>query len=139
MQKIKIQIKETKLRLLTFEEQCAYEHIKTDDKHPDFINACKKYLENNNISNVIHECGDLIDGMYYNMCEYTTIRNATLEEITAYHYLSIIGFDNEICQYATRPKYCDGCLFTENCIGNYASTKISKKIFDNKDVIITLE
>jgi hypothetical protein len=82
-----MKIKEYKVRLLTFEEQCMYEHSKHGDLGDEFLAECRMRLKNAGIDGIIDHDGEYSGGVYYDSCKVCNIRKATANEIFAHHYL----------------------------------------------------
>ena len=133
---LKIKIKEVteETRPLTIEEQCMYTltHIEYigDTPFKEFMSEVQKHL---------NEMGliDVIPKPYANwgLFRTETIRDATPEEIMAYHCIKI----HDEC--GLKVKECDTCIMNR---WEYCTCGISKlflnstKILKNKEIILTL-
>jgi len=93
MQKIKLQVKKVIERVMTFEEQMVYEHIKREYLSDEFVKECQKYLDARNIVIDTDCLGECIDGIYYNKCKEVILRDATPIEEFAYYTILLADVD----------------------------------------------
>ena len=130
---VKLTIKEIKTRKLTDEEKimvdvCKFLGPKTDTK--SLYNVCRDYLANRGII--------FADGFIYELetpYSTTTIRDATPEEIMAYHCIKA----HDEC--GLKVKECDTCVMNIWEYGTCGMSKLflrSTKILKNKEVILSL-
>ena len=130
---VKLTIKEKKTRKLTDEEKimvdvCKFLGPKTDTK--SLYNVCRDYLANRGII--------FADGFIYELetpYSTTTIRDATPEEIMAYHCIKA----HDEC--GLKVKECDTCVMNIWEYGTCGMSKLflrSTKILKNKEVILSL-
>ena len=128
--KLKIKIKEVKeeRRPLTIEEQCVFSISNNSSYTDDLVEAAKQHLKDINLSSV-GKSDDTVTSLGIFRTE--TIRDATVNEIRAWHCLRMV----ELCVDS-----CWGCIRDRNQIScnAFSDERSANELLFGKEVILEL-